>query len=185
MLIPDSPKEEQSRRQSLRDLDIVETPAQVRCERLTRLARQMFDVPAALVQLVDGERGAASLASELREALLEFAPHVHAAPPGEVFVVENALEDPRFRNNPLVAGAPHVRFFAGCRLEMEPGMAFGTFCILDVAPRRFSGEEAYQLRDLARMAERELIAFAYRTCEMRGNTTNAAGRTSAQDDADT
>lgn len=173
MLIPALPKEEQRLRQSLRDLDIVETPAQVRCERLTRLARQMFDVPAALVQLVDGERGGAHLASELREALLEFAPYVHAAP-GEVFVVENALDDPRFRDNPLVAGAPHVRFFAGCRLEAEPGMAFGTFCILDVAPRRFSGEETYQLRDLARMAERELIALAYRTCELRMTSPSAA-----------
>ena len=53
-------------------------------------------------------------------------------------------------------------------------MAFGTFCILDVAPRRFSGEEIYQLRDLARMAERELIALAYRTCELRASPPSAA-----------
>lgn len=174
MLTPALPKEEQLRRQSLRDLDILETPAQVRCERLTRLARQMFDVPAALVHLPDGERGGSKLTSELRDGLMEFVPLVHAPDGSEVFVVENALDDPRFRDNPIVAAAPHVRFFAGCRLEAEPGMAFGTFCILDVAPRRFSGEEIYQLRDLARMAERELIALAYRTCELRSSASSAA-----------
>jgi GAF domain-containing protein len=170
MLMPALPKEEQLRRQSLRDLDILETPAQVRCERLTRLARQLFDVPVALVHLFDSERAGSKLGAELAEALGELLPHVHAASSeSEVFVVEDALADPRFRDNPLVAGATHVRFFAACRLAAEPGMDFGTFCILDVAPRRFSGEELYQLRDLARMAERELIALAYTKCELRAS----------------
>jgi PAS domain S-box-containing protein len=72
----------------------------------------------------------------------------------EVMVVPNALYDPRFCDNPMVVGAPGIRFYAGAPLEIEPGVRFGSFCIIDNQPHPFGLSEADQefLQDLAALA---------------------------------
>lgn len=74
----------------------------------------------------------------------------------EVLVVENALEDIRFRNNPLVLGAPHIRFYAGCPLVAANKLRLGSLCIIDNKPRCFDAESCNMLTNMAEMVVREI-----------------------------
>lgn len=70
----------------------------------------------------------------------------------------DAREDVRFHDNPLVTGAPHIRFYAGYPLTVPNGNKMGTLCLIDTKPRDLDAEERALLRDLAEMAEQELAA---------------------------
>ena len=52
---PLHPNEEQ-RLRNLYDLKLLDTPAEERFERITRLVREFFEVPIALITLIDKER---------------------------------------------------------------------------------------------------------------------------------
>jgi len=78
--------------------------------------------------------------------------------PRETFVVEDATEDARFRENPHVTGAPNIRLYAGHPLEATNGEVVGTLHIMDDRPRQFSDAEKEALRDLAVGLQRELAA---------------------------
>ena len=56
MIPPSLPKDEQARLKELRSLDLLDTASEERFDRLTRIASRLFDVPIALVTLVDEER---------------------------------------------------------------------------------------------------------------------------------
>jgi GAF domain-containing protein len=74
----------------------------------------------------------------------------------EHFAVENAALDPRFVENPMVAGPPHLRFYAGYPIEAPNGTRVGTLSVFDPHPRGFSDADAALLRGLALMVQNEL-----------------------------
>ncbi len=82
----------------------------------------------------------------------------HAIQQDEVFVVSDALADPRFSESPTVVGAPFLRFYAGASLTNSDGIRLGTLCLLDTKPRSFSQSQAASLRDMAALVVRELEA---------------------------
>jgi len=73
-----------------------------------------------------------------------------------LFVIEDASKDPRFADNPLVTGEPHIRFYAGYPLQALNGEKMGTLCIIDQKPRQFGQEDRLALTDLGKMAEQEI-----------------------------
>jgi PAS domain S-box-containing protein len=152
--------DEAHRLQVLFNLDILDTPAEERFDRLTRLASRLFNVPIALVSLVDANRqwfkSRQGLAVAQTDRSASFCSH--AIQQDKVMVVEDALRDPRFVENPLVTGAPGIRFYAGSPLAAPDGTRVGTLCLIDRAPRTFSEEEAMALRDLAAIVANELAA---------------------------
>ncbi|WP_087022352.1 GGDEF domain-containing protein [Thaumasiovibrio subtropicus] len=160
MQIPDKPENEESRLASLRGLKVLDTEPEERYDRITRLARRLFNVPIALVSLVDENRQwfKSCFGLDVTETPRDISFCGHAILDNKPFIIEDAREDSRFADNPLVTGPPHIRFYAGIPLVHEDGEKLGTLCIIDSEPHTLSCEEIEDLIDLAKMAERELAA---------------------------
>lgn len=158
MLRPRIPIEESQRLRALQELLILDTPAEERFDRITRLARRLFQVPVALISLVDHDRQwfKSRQGMAVRETARDISFCGHAILADGAFVVPDACEDERFRDNPLVTGDPHIRFYAGIPLKASDGSRVGTLCIVDHRPRRFSADEEQGLRDLSALVEEEL-----------------------------
>lgn len=114
MLSPPFPPDEAARAQELENLHILDTPSEERFDRITRMAMRFFDVPVALVSLVDHKRQWFKSCQGLTvsETSREISFCGHAILSSEPLVVTDATQDPRFQDNPLVTGEPHVRFYA-------------------------------------------------------------------------
>ncbi len=143
---------------ALHSLGILDTPQEERFERLTRLASTLFGAPIALVSLVDLDRQwfKSSVGLDARETPRSVAFCSHAVEQGDMLVVPDATRDPRFASNPLVTGAPDIRFYAGQPVYSHSGEPVGTLCVIDRVPRDFSPDQRQCLRDLAALVEDEL-----------------------------
>lgn len=139
-------------------LNILDTPAEERFDRFTRLAAAAFGVPIALIALIDAERHwfksrQGMLATELARPI-GFCEYTILQ--SGCFVIEDMLQDARFADHPSVCAAPHLRFYAGHPVHAVSGAVVGTLCILDTAPRAFGDEQRTMLASLAQMVEDEL-----------------------------
>jgi phosphoribosyl 1,2-cyclic phosphodiesterase/DNA-binding response OmpR family regulator len=154
---PPNPPDEEQRLATLYGLRILDTPAEQRFDRLTRLAAGSLQVPAALVSLVDRERQWFKSAHgvDVRQTPRETSFCGHAVAARKLLVVPDAFADPRFADNPEVTGRMRVRFYAGCPLFVDQSCV-GTLCVLDVRPRQLSNEQVGLLKDIAALVEREL-----------------------------
>ncbi len=174
---PDIPPDEDARLAELRSLNVLDTIAEERFDRLTRMARRLFGVDVALVSLVDENRQwfKSCAGMELSETPRDISFCGHAILGDGAFVIPDALQDERFADNPLVAGPPHVRFYAGCPLRGPGGRKLGTLCIIDSKPRAFSDEDVEMLVDLALMVEREFSAIEWATVDELTGLSNRRG----------
>ncbi|MFS2021160.1 PAS domain S-box protein, partial [Massilia sp. CT11-108] len=148
---------ETSRLAALTALDLLDTRPEPRFDRYTRLAAMTFGVPIALITLVDDKRQwfKSRCGLDVEQTAREDAFCAHTVAQREMLVVEDAAADPRFADNPLVKGGPHIRFYAGQPVFCD-GQAVGTLCIVDRNPRRFDDAQRQCLRDLADLVEVEL-----------------------------
>lgn len=162
---PEIPNNEAQRLKALRKLDILDTPFEERFDRLTRMAKRLFDVPIALVSLVDEQRQwfKSCIGLSATETGRDISFCGHAILDDDLFVIPNALDDERFADNPLVIGEPYIRFYAGSPLCSIDGHQLGTLCIIDTKPRNFSEDDIQVLRDLALTVERELVGLQLAT----------------------
>ncbi|HDY7837639.1 TPA: sensor domain-containing diguanylate cyclase [Vibrio vulnificus] len=160
MQTPKKPDNEPQRIADLHSLNILDTAAEERFDRVTRIARRLFDVPIALVSLVDEDRQwfKSCFGLNASETPRDISFCGHAILGADTLIVEDASQDARFADNPLVAGEPHIRFYAGVPLMFEHSSCLGTLCIIDTKPRTLNEDERLDLIDLAKMAERELAA---------------------------
>ncbi|MGF1459916.1 MAG: GAF domain-containing protein [Leptolyngbyaceae cyanobacterium] len=132
---------------------ILDTPPEQAYDDLVKLAAQMCQVPIALISLVDRDRQwfKAKAGLDICETSREVAFCHHTIQhPEAILVVPDALQDPRFCENPLVTGEPNIRFYAGCSLVTPKGMAIGTLCIIDYQPRTLTQEQQEALGALSR-----------------------------------
>ena len=155
---PVIPEYESLRQQALDELDLLDTHTEERFDRLTGLAARIFDVPIALVSLVDRDRQwfKSKQGLDACETAREISFCGHAILNDEIFYIPDAAADPRFADNPLVSGPPHIRTYAGAPLKLRNGYRVGTLCIISDTPRTFGPDELGQLRDLADIAQSEL-----------------------------
>jgi PAS domain-containing protein len=142
----------------LRALGLLDTDAEERFDRITRLAQTLFDVPIALITLVDSDRQwfKSSQGLEAKETSRGESFCGHAILGKEILEVPDAAADERFRDNPLVTGTPKIRFYAGAPLAGPDGRIVGTLCLIDREPRSLSERQKRALRELAAFVEREL-----------------------------
>jgi len=152
------PPNEPARLQALRALLILDTPPEERFDRIVAFAASEFDMPIVLVSLVDGHRqwfkSRVGLADCETPRDVSFCAHTILA--SALFIVEDALLDSRFADNPLVTGAPNIRFYAGAPLHAPGGERVGTLCLLDQRPRTLDAIERAILGTLCRLVEEEL-----------------------------
>lgn len=161
---PAFPPDEIERLYALHALKVLDTPPEERFDRLVRLAHTIFDVPIALVSLVDTDRQwfKSCIGLSATETGRDISFCGHAILSKDVFCVPNALKDARFADNPLVTGPPDIRFYAGAPLTINGTYRIGTLCIIDRKPREFPPEEQALLRDLADIVEQQLeLQFLY------------------------
>ncbi|SDG22399.1 PAS domain S-box-containing protein [Limimonas halophila] len=139
--------DETRRLPELFDANILDTAAEPAFDHVTRVAARLFRTPIALVSLVDAERQwfKAHVGLDCSEYPREHAFCAHAIQHDAVFVVPDACADPRFAENPLVTGEPHIRFDAGAQLRTSLGAKLGTLCIIDSEPRHHFGPEPLTL----------------------------------------
>ncbi len=156
------PEQEQQRLHALRRLALLDSPAEERFDRITRLAARLFDVPIALISFVDQDRQwfKSRFGNIGAQTSREQSFCAHAILGTQALVVSDALGDERFADNPLVIAEPRVRFYAGQPIAAPDGSLVGTICLLDHQPRDFGDAELRALCDLAALAERELQAGA-------------------------
>ncbi|RZA17058.1 MAG: sensor domain-containing diguanylate cyclase [Proteobacteria bacterium] len=177
MLAPAKPVHEEERVHALHALNILDTRPEERFDRLTRLARRLFDVPIALVSLVDSDRqwfkSCQGMAATETSRDVSFC--AHAILSDQILMVPDAGSDERFHDNPLVTGEPKIRFYAGCPLKVGNGSNVGTLCLLDTRPRVLDAEERGLLLDLASMAEREIAALQLASIDDLTQLSNRRG----------
>lgn len=174
---PATPINEADRLKTLHSLEILDTSAEERFDRLTRLAQRMFDVPIALVSLVDQDRQwfKSAMGLNASETHRDISFCGHAILGDEIFNIPDASKDQRFADNPLVTDAPNIRLYVGCPLKALDGHKMGTLCLIDEQPRQLSDDDLHALRDLADMAERELAAAQLATLDDLTMISNRRG----------
>ncbi len=153
------PLDEDERLVALRGLAVLDTPPEAEFDALVQAAALVCGVPISLVSLVDASRqwfkanhGLAGASETPREQAF----CAHAILQDGIFEVADATADPRFADNPLVIGAPDIRFYAGAPLRLADGQAVGTLCVIDRKARTLTATQRQILRHLGDAAARAL-----------------------------
>ncbi len=137
---------------ALRKLNILDTQPEYGVDVLVQLACDIFETPIGLVSLVDKDRQwfKSKVGLTVCETPREYSFCAHAIQSEGIFIVEDASNDPRFHDNPLVTNDPYIRFYMGAPLLTDDGYPIGTLCVIDSQPRHAPDERAQnQLRRLA------------------------------------
>jgi PAS domain S-box-containing protein len=150
---------ESQRLAALYGLRLLDSPAEERFDRITRMAARLLHVPMATISLVDRNRqfNLSNHGLDMKEHSRDTSFCAHAILEKKALVVPDAQVDPRFADNPFVRGEPHVRFYAGEPLATPDGSLVGTLCVYDFKPRVPSGEDLQSLHDMAQLAQKELM----------------------------
>jgi diguanylate cyclase (GGDEF)-like protein len=149
---------DQLRLKTLYDYCVLDSGREQQFDDLVLLAARVFEVPIALISLVDVDRlyFKSAIGLNAQEAPLEHSFCVKAIRHDGVFVVPDTTKDARFADNPLVVNAPHHRFYAAAPLIAPNGSALGTICVIDSKPRALTSAQAESLTILARQVVAQL-----------------------------
>jgi PAS domain S-box-containing protein/putative nucleotidyltransferase with HDIG domain len=152
------PDNETARLETLQQYQILDTPPEFAFERITALAARIFDVPLALISLVDSNRQwfKSCFGSDLQETSRELSFCAYTILSHEVMAVADTLADPRFKDHALVHAEPFIRSYYGAPLIAPNGMALGSLCVVDFEPRKFPEKELTTLVELAALVVDEL-----------------------------
>lgn len=152
-------RKEIERLKALKRYDILDTPTDGNFDRITFLASKIFNMPIAIISLVDHDRiwfkshhGLDGIKQLDRDPGL----CASAILSEDVYLVENAVEDPRCLTNPLVCGQFGLRFYAAAPLRTRDGYNVGTLCIIDKKQRYIIKQQKEILQDLAAIVVDEM-----------------------------
>ncbi|WP_428310155.1 PAS domain S-box protein [Hydrocarboniphaga sp.] len=165
---PDHPRE-QERLELLQRLEILDTPPEAVFDQITASLSREFDLPIALLSIVDRERQwfKSSVGLSLTQTPREESFCAHAILYQQILLVPDTLQDRRFSGNPLVTCENGIRFYAGAPVVSAAGLPIGTLCVVDTRPRTLSPAQLASLRRAAdqvqqELARRETLVAAHR-----------------------
>jgi len=155
MLTAQEPDNEQSRLAALRALEVLDSAPEAQFNALVQAAAYIAGTPISLLSLVDTNRQwfkANTGLPGVTQTTREVAFCAHTILRDEVLEIRDARLDERFADNPLVAGNPGIRFYAGAPIRLDDGSCVGALCVIDRSPRELSKEQLDLLRQLAQAA---------------------------------
>ena len=149
---------EAKRLAALAAYNILDTPAEAEFDELTHLAARLCQTPIALITLLDENRQwfKSKVGLHISQTSKAISFCVHAIKGKQPLIVEDALLDERFAQNPLVKGEPHIRFYAGVPLSVPSGYQLGTLCVIAPTPKQLSSEQLQMLQVLGQQVVRQL-----------------------------
>ncbi|GMU85121.1 MAG: hypothetical protein AMXMBFR48_03630 [Ignavibacteriales bacterium] len=155
MIKPAIPENEENRLQELYSLQLHQTGYEENYQNLVQLASAICGTPVSLISLIDRNKQwfKAGKGIEATEAPRDVSFCAHAINQSEIFEIQDALEDERFHDNPLVTGSPNIRFYAGVPIYSPGGYCLGTICVVDSVPHNLTDEQKFALKTLARQVE--------------------------------
>ncbi|MBB5877251.1 diguanylate cyclase [Xanthomonas sp. 3498] len=156
------PADEAGRLRALAELGMLDTPQEPAFDDLIWLTSQLCEAPIALVSLIDERRqwlkASCGLPAGTTGYPRELAFCTYALLSPQLLEIPDTTLDPRFAGNPLVGGAPHLRFYAGMPLVGDQGHSYGTLCVIDIRPRQLDARQREGLQRLARQVTAQLEA---------------------------
>jgi len=149
-----APSPEAARVAALDRYAILDTEPEQTFDDIVVLASFVCKTPIAMLSLVDDRRQwfKSKVGVQIRETPREMSFCAHAIQQEDLFIVPDTLKDPRFKENPMVVGEPHIRFYTGAPIINEEGFALGTLCVIDRQPRELDSEQKEALWALSRLA---------------------------------
>lgn len=185
MKIAHTPPNETERLASLKASGLLDSGPAARFDRLTRLAKRLFDVPVAMLSLVDENRlwlkSCDGLSHTDNAMPRESSFCTHTLLQETPLIIPDTHEDARFAALPLVTQAPHIRFYIGYPVKLPDGRQAGAFCLMDSEPRDFTEEQVSMLGDFATIVEDEFALLNAATHDEVTGLLNARGFTSLAD----
>ncbi len=150
---------EAERLEALKDYGIIDTPRESDFDEIAKIASVVLNMPISVVTFIESNRqwfkaevGLGGMTETPRDVALCH----HAILQEKGLIVPDTTKDPRFQDNPLVTGSPHLRFYAGANLHTPAGLPLGTLCVLDYQPREFTEQQFFVLQTLARQVMAQL-----------------------------
>ena len=155
VLKPFVPNNDDLRVEALKALAILDTTPDPQLDFITKIVKERFNVPIVLISLIDENRqwfkSKQGLSASETSRDISFCGHAILQP--EIFEISNAIEDFRFRDNPLVLGPPNIRFYVGVPITITGGYRIGTLCIIDSKPRKLTLSEKEDLQRFASLVQ--------------------------------
>lgn len=150
--------DDEARLEDLRSYNILDTPPEQEFDELVELAAMICNCPTSLISFVDRDRQwfKARVELEVQETSRDVSFCSHAIKQEDTFIVEDALADDRFKDNPLVTRGIRLRFYAGAPILSPTGQRLGTICVIDKRPKTLLPKQAEALKMLSRQATRLL-----------------------------
>ena len=177
MTVAPIPLDEEARLESLRELRLLDSEPEERFDRITRIAQSLFDVPIVVFSLVDSERVwfKSRVGLDFPELQRGDAFCSHAILSDGIIQVEDAQDDSRFGQSPVVNSSPGVRFYAGCPVRSTDRRRVGVLAIMDTKPRLLDAADLDNLADLAKGIEVEISATRVSTVDELTGMLNLRG----------
>ena len=149
---------EEYRLAALRHYGILDTPREADFDDVVKMASKICGTPISVINLIDNGRQwfKAEVGLGVRETPIDSSICAHAILQPGLFIIPDTTLDPRFVDNPLVTGDPHLRFYAGALLETPEGFPLGTVCVLDYKPRELDETQKAFLRLMANQVMKQL-----------------------------
>ena len=161
--------EKEKRTQIVYDLELLDTPPEAEFDDLVALASEICGTPISVISLIDSERqwfkAAVGIAASETSIAVSFC--AHAITQQGLFMVADATKDERFAHNPLVLGAPHIRFYAGMPLHAGDGVPIGMLCVIDTVPRSLSPSQTKALAILSHQVQARIELHVERKKSLR------------------